>query len=101
MADSDIDILPLPVEEEEKVTVKVCLGTSCYSKGSYEILSDLIKLVDIEEWAKNVEIKGTFCVENCGKSPNVVVCDKIVSEATTEKVKEVLKKYVEEKQRKK
>jgi iron-hydrogenase subunit alpha len=92
--DEDIEILPLPVEEDKKTTVKVCLGTSCYSKGSYDILSDLIDVVNKEEWAKNVEIKGTFCVENCGKSPNVVIDDTIVSEATTEKVKEVLKKHV-------
>jgi len=67
----------------------VCLGTSCYSKGSYEILEKLISVANKEEWARNLEIKGTFCVENCGKAPNVVVNDIIVSEATIEKVKEV------------
>ncbi|OOC44899.1 [FeFe] hydrogenase, group A [Thermosipho sp. 1074] len=90
----DIEILPLPIEKEKKTTVKVCLGTSCYSKGSYEILSELIKLANEEEWAKDLEIKGTFCLENCGKSPNVIVNDKIVSEANIEKIKEVLKEDV-------
>lgn len=87
--EDEIDILPLPEETEDKVKVSVCLGTSCYSKGSYEILEKLIAAANKEEWAKNLEIKGTFCVENCGKSPNVVVNDIIVSEATVEKVKEV------------
>lgn len=90
----DIEILPLPISEKEKTTVKVCLGTSCYSKGSYKILSELVELVNKEDWAKNVEIMGTFCVENCGKSPNVVVNDKIISEATPEKIKEELMKNV-------
>jgi len=96
----DIEILPLPIEEDEKTTVKVCLGTSCYSKGSYDILSNLIDVVNKEEWGQNVEIKGTFCVENCGKSPNVVINDTIISEATTEKIKEVLEKNVKSTKRK-
>lgn len=87
--EEEIDILPLPEESEDKVKVSVCLGTSCYSKGSYEILEKLISAANKEEWAKNLEIKGTFCVENCGKAPNVLVNDIIVSEATVEKVKEV------------
>jgi iron-hydrogenase subunit alpha len=87
--EEEIDILPLPEEAEDKVKVSVCLGTSCYSKGSYEILEKLISVANKEEWARNLEIKGTFCVENCGKAPNVVVNDIIVSEATIEKVKEV------------
>jgi len=87
--EDEIDILPLPEDAEDKVKVSVCLGTSCYSKGSYEILERLINAANKEDWAKNLEIKGTFCVENCGKSPNVVVNDIIVSEATVEKVKEV------------
>lgn len=87
--EEEIDILPLPEDVEDKVKVSVCLGTSCYSKGSYEILERLIALSNKEGWAKNLEIKGTFCVENCGKAPNVVVNDIIVDEATVEKIKEV------------
>ncbi|QTA38538.1 iron hydrogenase small subunit [Thermosipho ferrireducens] len=93
----DIEILPLPIDESEKTTVKICLGTSCYSKGSYEILSELIDLTNKEKWAKNIEIKGTFCVENCGKAPNVVVNDRIISEANIQKIKEVLEENVKNK----
>ncbi|ABR30357.1 iron hydrogenase [Thermosipho melanesiensis] len=86
----DIEIIPLPVDEDKKTVVKVCLGTSCYAKGSYELLSQLIKLTNEEELS-NVEIKGTFCLEKCGNAPNVMVNDKIIDEASIEKIKEVLK----------
>lgn len=90
----EIEILPLPVEEEEKVKVKVCLGTSCYNKGSYKILLDLIDLVRKEDWTKDVEVLGVFCAERCDKSPNVIIDDRIVSEADMEKVREILNGYV-------
>jgi len=89
IASEDIEILPLP--KEDKTTVKVCLGTSCYMKGSYKLLSKLVEFVKEGDLSHEVEITGTFCFENCGKSPNVMVDDKLVSEATFEKVKEVLR----------
>ncbi len=85
---NDIEILPLP--KEDKTTVRVCLGTSCYMKGSYKILSELVELVKQGDLDSDIEIVGTFCLENCGKSPNVMVDDKLISEATVEKIKEVL-----------
>jgi iron-hydrogenase subunit alpha len=93
VADTTIEILPLPIPESEKTTVKVCLGTSCYMKGSYKILAELLEDAKTEEWAKNVEVVGTFCTENCGKSPNVMVGSTLVCEATTEKVREALKTH--------
>ncbi|MFN3329044.1 MAG: [Fe-Fe] hydrogenase large subunit C-terminal domain-containing protein, partial [Fervidobacterium pennivorans] len=87
--EEEIDILPLPEEVEDKIEINVCLGTSCYYKGSYEILEKLIALSNKEDWAKNLEIKGTFCLENCGNAPNVIVNDRIVDGATVEKIKEV------------
>ncbi|PMQ02020.1 MAG: iron hydrogenase [Dictyoglomus sp. NZ13-RE01] len=92
--ENEVPILPLPLPEEEKIKVKVCLGTSCYMKGSYKILNGLLDLVKKEDWARNIEVVGTFCTENCDKSPNVIINDKIINEADFEKVKEILKEYV-------
>lgn len=85
----DVEILPLP--KEDKTTVKVCLGTSCYMKGSYKILSQLVESAQEGDLGDEIEVVGTFCLENCGRSPNVMVNDKLISEATFEKIKEVLK----------
>ncbi len=92
ITDTDIDILPLPLEEDEKISVRVCLGTSCYMKGSYDLLNEIVSLADREEWAKNLEIKGTFCFENCGKAPNVMVEDTLISEASLDKIVAAIKR---------
>jgi len=47
--EDEIDILPLPEDAEDKVKVSVCIGTSCYSKGSYEILERLINAANKED----------------------------------------------------
>lgn len=96
--EKDIEILPLPIPEEEKVKVRVCLGTSCYIKGSYKILSELIEMVRKEDWAKNVEVVGTFCTENCSNAPNVLVDDILISGADINRVKEMLREHVKRKQ---
>jgi iron-hydrogenase subunit alpha len=88
--EKDVEILPVP--NGEKRTVKVCLGTSCYTKGSYEILKKLVDYVKENDREGKIEVLGTFCVENCGASPNVIVDDKIIGGATFEKVLEELSK---------
>lgn len=89
--EKDIEILPLPEDIKDKLKVNVCLGTCCYSKGSYKILEQLIEASNKEDWAKNIEISGIFCIENCGNAPNVLVNGKVIEEATLEKIKEVAK----------
>ncbi|MEN2983957.1 MAG: [Fe-Fe] hydrogenase large subunit C-terminal domain-containing protein [Dictyoglomaceae bacterium] len=97
--EKDIEILPLPVSEEEKIKVRVCLGTSCYLKGSYKILSELIELVRKEDWANNIEVVGTFCTENCSNAPNILVDDILITEANINKIREMLIEYAKRKQR--
>lgn len=82
--EKDVELLPVP--GDSKKTVKVCLGTSCYTKGSYTLLKKLIDHVKESDVEGRVEVFGTFCLENCGRSPNVLVDGKLVSEATFEKV---------------
>ncbi len=89
------DVEVLPAENGEKVTVKVCLGTSCYLKGSYRLLSQLIELAKREDYS-SVEIMGTFCLEHCDRSPNVLVNDKLVSEADLEKVEREIERQLKE-----
>ncbi|MDI3473357.1 MAG: iron-hydrogenase subunit alpha [Thermotogaceae bacterium] len=90
--ETEFEILPVP--DEDKIKVKVCLGTSCYSKGSYNILEKVVDYVKKEDMEGKIEVVGTFCTENCGASPNVVVNDKLISDATFEKVLKELEKNV-------
>jgi NADH:ubiquinone oxidoreductase subunit E len=47
------------------VTITVCIGSSCHLKGSYDIVSELQKLIIEKHLESEVEIKASFCLGNC------------------------------------
>lgn len=80
----------------EKVSVKVCLGTTCFVMGG----ANLQELIDIipRRYGNKVEIEGSQCLGMCSikwnysKAPYVKVNEDIVEEATVEKVLEAIDK---------
>jgi NADH:ubiquinone oxidoreductase subunit E len=73
-----------------KVSVKVCLGTTCFVMGSAN-LQELILSVP-KKYGNRVEVSGVPCLGLCSidwefsKAPYVKVNDNVVKEATVEKV---------------
>ena len=75
---------------DKKISVKVCLGTTCFVMGS----SNMQELLDIvpRKYGDKVEVMGVPCLGMCSinwefsKAPYVKVDDDLVSEATVEKV---------------
>ena len=80
----------------EKVSVKVCLGTTCFVMGS----ANLQELIDIvpQKYGDKVEVTGSPCLGLCSinceysKAPYVKIDEDVVSEATVEKVLEAIDK---------
>ena len=77
-----------------KIKVKVCLGTTCCVMGG----SNLQELNDIipEKYGDKVEVSAANCLGLCSinweysKAPYVKVDEEVVTEATVEKVLEVI-----------
>lgn len=80
------------------ISIKVCMGTTCFVKGSANIQS----LMDIvpEKYGDKVEVMGVPCLQLCSidwqssKAPYVKVDDEVVKEATVEKVLEVIERHL-------
>ncbi len=78
----------------EKISVKVCLGTTCFVMGG----ANLQELVDIipRKYGDKVEVAGSPCLGMCSiqwnysKAPYVKIDDDIIEEATVEKVLEAI-----------
>ena len=75
---------------DKKISVKVCLGTTCFVMGSAN-LQELIDSVP-KKYGDRVEVSGVPCLGLCSidwefsKAPYVKVDDDVIKEATVEKV---------------
>jgi NADH-quinone oxidoreductase subunit G len=65
--------------------VSVCVGTSCYLRGSQDLLRALISRLEEKGIAEAVDLKATFCFERCGRGPTVRVGDMIIEKCTVDK----------------
>lgn len=82
----------------EKITVKVCLGTTCFVMGSSNLqsLNEIVK----EKYGEKVQVEGSPCLGVCStnwefsKAPYVKVNNEIVQEATVEKVLEEIERQL-------
>ena len=70
--------------DEERLTVSVCVGTSCYVRGSQDILHALIRHVEERNCDHAVDIRATFCYEQCDRGPSVMVGETLLEKCTYE-----------------
>jgi len=71
---------------EAPVDVNVCVGTSCFLKGSQEILASMGDKIEQEDWNDRINLKATFCSETCSHGPTVTVGDRKIQKADMDMV---------------
>jgi len=71
---------------DKPVEVNVCVGTSCFLRGSQEILSSMTGKIEENEWKNRINLKATFCSENCAHGPTVTIGNRKIHGATLESV---------------
>ena len=59
------------------VTVVVCVGSSCYVRGSDKVADAFEALIDKEGLHDQVELMGAFCMESCSMGVSVRVGEKV------------------------
>ncbi len=47
------------------VTLEICIGSSCYVKGSNQVVKIVNDLLAENNWEDKVEVKGSFCMQSC------------------------------------
>jgi NADH-quinone oxidoreductase subunit G len=77
-----------------RVPVSVCVGTSCYLRGSQKLLQELLRHVAEHDLESSVELQATFCMEACDRGPTVRVAGQALHRADLESVRGLLEKAV-------
>ena len=49
------------------VIVQVCVGSSCYLKGSQEIVDRMQRIIDEKHLEDEVVLVGSFCIGKCNR----------------------------------
>ncbi len=75
------------------LNIEVCVGTSCYLRGSYHIINRLEELTEEAKLSDKVNISSIFCLGNCGTSTSVRVNGEVLS-ATIDGVDEFFKNNI-------
>ncbi|MFI3283458.1 MAG: (2Fe-2S) ferredoxin domain-containing protein [Erysipelotrichaceae bacterium] len=47
------------------MVIEICVGSSCYVKGSNEMISIIKELLKENGWQEQVTLKGAFCMQVC------------------------------------
>jgi NADH:ubiquinone oxidoreductase subunit E len=58
------------VSKDRKLTVTVCVGSSCHIKGARDVIMRFNELLKKQKLEDVVELKGSFCMERCGEGIN-------------------------------
>lgn len=66
-------------KQENRLEIRVCVGTSCYLKGAQDILHHVGRYIADKGLQDKVQVKATFCFEKCDKGPTVKVGDEVIT----------------------
>lgn len=74
--------------------IELCVGSSCFVKGSNELVECLRQYIDENHLENEIELKGAFCMGQCAKGLGVRVDGKLLEGVTLanalEKITEAL-----------
>ena len=59
----------------KKLDIKLCLGSSCFSRGNQSVLRQLQTYIKLHGLADRVEIKGSLCEGLCKSGPHLFFND--------------------------
>ena len=55
------------------VEVKVCVGSSCHMKGSYQVIKTFEELIKKNDLKDEVALKASFCMGQCLRGISITV----------------------------
>ena len=82
------------MKKKKKITIKVCMGSSCYARGNAANLEFIENFIKEHHLEANMEIFGGRCENRCAEGPNVIINGEVCKFASKENLEKVLNKYV-------
>jgi NADH:ubiquinone oxidoreductase subunit E len=73
-----------------KKEIKICLGSSCFSRGNKTTLQVVQKYLKDHQLERDVNLKGMHCFSNCNTGPIMKIGEKVHEQVSSETALEIL-----------
>lgn len=80
----------------EKISVRICLGSSCFSRGNGKALEFLKEYIKSKNLDKVVEMKGSLCEGKCNCGPHIVIDEKYYENVSPSTAVDLLKLHLKD-----
>lgn len=79
---------------DETLTVKICLGSACYARGSQKIVEALQAYIAEERLEVRVTLTGALCEEQCRKGPVITINETAYTGVDVQRALDALDEHV-------
>ncbi|MCW3807073.1 NAD(P)H-dependent oxidoreductase subunit E [Plebeiibacterium marinum] len=76
--------------QDTKHVIRICLGSSCYTRGNAENLEIIQKFVEGRNIAASLDFRGHLCNENCNRGPVITIDGESFEEVQPFQVEKIL-----------
>lgn len=76
--------------DNNNIKIRICLGSSCFSRGNEENLEIIQKFLKANEIAADIDFRGHLCEEACQRGPVFSINEKLFEEVHPANVEKIL-----------
>jgi NADH:ubiquinone oxidoreductase subunit E len=76
------------------LTIYLCVGSSCYVRGSEQVAQTLQSAIAAHHLQDRVDIVGTFCLDHCSMGVTLKIGEQVFSEIRPEEAQAFFKREV-------
>ena len=69
--------------------ITVCVGSACHLKGSHDIIGYFKEAISQAGLENEVELKGTFCMDQCTDGANLLIDEQIFHVSSTDEARAI------------
>lgn len=74
--------------------ITVCVGSACHLKGSHEIINYFKEAIKTAGLEKDVELKGTFCMDKCTDGANLLIDEELFHANSPDEAREIFEREI-------
>ncbi len=76
------------------ITIEICMGSSCFLRGSGQIVDRFRDLIAERRLEQRVVLKGCFCMEHCTDGVTVKIGEQVFTRMTPQDIDRIFEEEV-------